>query len=65
MYASYQSKEDASQLYDVGVGDWVKSSDPGVADGDQRREDHCHVQVHVDDHSQGGAWKKTDGGILL
>lgn len=52
---THQSEEDAAKLHDVRVGDGVEATDPGVADGDQGGEHHSHVQVHVDDHSQGGA----------
>ena len=61
---TYQSHEDASELYDVGVCDGVEAPDPGVADSNQGREHHGHVQIHVDDHSQGSACMEQEKGKL-
>ncbi len=54
----HQSRKDASQLDDVGVGDRVEAADPRVGDGDERREDDGRVQVHLDDDGEGGAWMR-------
>ncbi len=54
----HQSRKDASQLDDVSVGDRVEAADPGVGDGDERRQDDGRVQVHLDDDGEGGAWMR-------
>ena len=52
----YQAYEDTAQLDNVGVGDGVEASHPGVEDCDQGRADHRRVQLHVYYHRQCGAW---------
>ena len=45
--ATHQTDEDAEELHDVSISNWVKASHEGVANGDSGTDDDGYLVVHV------------------
>ena len=53
----YQPKKYTAQLHYICVGHRVEAPHPGVEHGYQGRPDDRRVQIHLQNNSEGGAYK--------
>lgn len=63
--STYQSYENAKELNYVCVGHRVETAHQGVQNGNERRDNDRSMNINVNNHTDGGSWKKANKRMTM